>query len=100
VHAFPAEDIPLGITAILGDRSARELPFAPGDALVLVTDGFFEWANPSGELFGIDRLSEVIRAQRAARPAELIAALHAAVTAFARGTPQEDDLTAVVIKRA
>ena len=33
---------------------------APGDLLVLFTDGFYEWANEGGEQFGIERLRAVI----------------------------------------
>ena len=32
-----------------------------GDVLILVTDGFHEWQNLSGEEFGIDRIFSVVR---------------------------------------
>ena len=78
---------------------AQKISLAPGDMLVLITDGFFEWANAAGEDFGFDRLHDAIRAARDLSAAEAIAAIHAAVSAFSCGTAQQDDLTAVVLKR-
>jgi len=72
---------------------------APGDLLVLTTDGFFEWANAHDEQFGLERLQESIRSARDLQSSEIIAQLHAAVVKFAGGTAQQDDLTAVVVKR-
>jgi phosphoserine phosphatase RsbU/P len=67
--------------------------------LVLITDGFFEWTNGTGEDFGFDRLHAAIRAARDLGAAEVISSLYAAVTRFAGDTAQQDDLTAVVLKR-
>ena len=72
---------------------------APGDMLVLMTDGFFEWANAQDQDFGISRVQESLRASRGLSAAEIIARLYADVKQFTGGTPQADDLTAVVIKR-
>jgi serine phosphatase RsbU (regulator of sigma subunit) len=41
----------------------------------------------------------VIRASRDSASAEIIARLYESVTAFSSGTKQQDDLTAVIIKR-
>jgi serine phosphatase RsbU (regulator of sigma subunit) len=40
-----------------------------------------------------------IRASRNESPAEIISALYKSVIQFSGGTPQDDDLTALVIKR-
>jgi serine phosphatase RsbU (regulator of sigma subunit) len=71
----------------------------PGDLVALFTDGFFEWSNGREEAFGIDRLKERIRHHQALPSAEIIGAIHRDVLEFAEGTPQLDDLTAVVIKK-
>ena len=47
--------LPLGITDGRRIRPPLELSFEPGDALILVSDGFFEWPNAAGENFGTDR---------------------------------------------
>jgi serine phosphatase RsbU (regulator of sigma subunit) len=44
-------------------------------------------------------MEEVIRASKLSSPKEIIADLYQAVITFSNGTKQQDDLTAVVIKR-
>jgi serine phosphatase RsbU (regulator of sigma subunit) len=95
-----AHGVPFGVMAGLPYGPSQRLPMAPGDMLVLMTDGFFEWANPAGEDFGLDRLEAAIRARAAQAPDQIIAGMVEAVTAFAGASPQSDDLTAVVITRA
>jgi serine phosphatase RsbU (regulator of sigma subunit) len=94
-----AQGLPLGIVASLISEPPRCLDLDPGDLLVLATDGFFEWANPQDELFGTKRLEEAIRTSRAKDPSEIISDLYEAVIKFSAGTKQQDDLTAVIIKR-
>jgi phosphoserine phosphatase len=72
---------------------------APGDILVLLTDGFYEWARADGEQFGLERVCDVVRSCRDRGANEIIERLHEAVVAFGAGTPQDDDLTAVIVKR-
>jgi sigma-B regulation protein RsbU (phosphoserine phosphatase) len=67
--------------------------------LVLVTDGFLEWANTQDDDFGEERLKEVIRTHRDMPSAAIISELHLAVLKFAGSMPQLDDLTALIVKR-
>lgn len=97
--AMSAQGLPLGLIPELASEPPCILEFQPGDMLVLSTDGFFEWANATGEQFGVKRMEDTIRATRDKSPKEIIAALYQAVIAFSGGTKQADDLTAVVIKR-
>lgn len=76
-----------------------ELTLEPGDVLLFYTDGITEAMNPERELFGDDRLAAVLRATHHQTPAEIVAAVLAAVNAFAGDAPQADDMTMVVIKR-
>ena len=94
-----AQGLPLGISPDFFSEPPRTLQFATGDLLLLATDGFFEWANASEELFGSDRLENCVRASRDKPPAEIISILYADVLRFAGGTSQKDDLTAILIKR-
>ncbi len=99
VESFGAHGIPLGLMAPMGYGPTQDISMSPGDILVLITDGFFEWADPQDEEFGMDRLKEAIRSARELPPGEIISSLHREVIKFADGTAQADDLTAVVVKR-
>jgi serine phosphatase RsbU (regulator of sigma subunit) len=94
-----AHGLPLGISDSFLSDPPHTLELAPGDLLLLATDGFFEWANASEERFGTDRLGQTIRAAREKPAAEIISNLHQEVLRFAAGTKQMDDLTAIVLKR-
>lgn len=99
IEIIEADQPPLGISAFHGDSCARVIDLAPGDMLALVTDGFFECCNSVGEMLGLHRLSESIRRHQALNSLELINGLHQEVLDFSQGTPQADDITAVVVKR-
>jgi len=94
-----AQGIPLGMIAGVKYSEANQRRLAPGDMLVLVTDGFYEWEDPNGEQFGLSRLEAVIRESRDDSAEGMIKQLRAAVESFSKGTEQKDDLTAVVLKR-
>ena len=68
--------LPLGIQPSVDGNPARPLRMGTGDILMLVTDGFDEWANPEDEQFGSERIFEVIRAHRSEPASELIKHLH------------------------
>jgi serine phosphatase RsbU (regulator of sigma subunit) len=99
VQAFEAHGIPFGIVPTMPYGPAQGMRLAPGDVLVLLTDGFFEWENGERDDFGIPRLQDAIRAVRHLPASQIISSLHEAVLRFAGGTKQADDLTAVVVKR-
>jgi serine phosphatase RsbU (regulator of sigma subunit) len=90
---------PLGLFPTIDGPPERLLIMEPGDVFVLATDGFNEWSNPRNEQFGISRLSHLIQQTRHKPAAEIINSLLEAVMTFANGTRQEDDLTAIVVKR-
>ncbi len=94
-----ANALPFAVMPHLHYEPPEQFAFAPGDTLVLLTDGFYEAANPDKEQFGEQRVIERI-AERADMPLDrLIDSLHADIRAFTRGCPQADDLTAVLIRR-
>lgn len=99
VQEFPAHDVPLGILPRLTSNTSQVIPMEPGDIIFLVTDGFLEWANDAGEEFGSARFQQLARSSCNLAPEEIIAELYSVVLKFADGTPQQDDLTAVVIKK-
>jgi serine phosphatase RsbU (regulator of sigma subunit) len=98
-RSYDAQGPPLGLLPGFSYCGPQMVKFAPGDILVLVTDGLVEWANADDEDFGEDRIKKVIRAHRDLPSAAIIAELYAAVVKFAGAMPQLDDLTALVVKR-
>jgi len=94
-----AHGVPFGVMAGVGYGPGQEVDLATGDMLVLFTGGFNEWENHDGEQWGFDRLEATIRDHADRPPQEIIGAMHAGVLAFTSGTPQDDDLTAVIVKR-
>ncbi len=72
---------------------------APGDALVLFSDGVTEATRPEGELFGAGRLQAVLEGTDGGSALAQIDAIRKAVSAFARGGPPADDLTLLVVGR-
>jgi phosphoserine phosphatase RsbU/P len=76
----------------------QRLLIEPGDVLVVGTDGLSEAHNANDEMFGYDRLLEVVESL-AVRPAQAIAdGLYQTVNNFSAGQPQDDDQTLVVLK--
>jgi PAS domain S-box-containing protein len=98
VEVLEADDMPLGLSVNEESEVGRVFSLSPGDTIVLITDGFFEWMNPQGETFGIRRFADMIRTHRSLSAGPMIERFRAEVLEFARGVPQADDLTAVVIK--
>lgn len=92
-------NVPLGVMPGARYEPAVERHLARGDFLLLLTDGFHEWANPQGELFGTERLHDTIRELARLPGQQLIAELYRRVRQFAHPAAQGDDVTAVFVKR-
>jgi phosphoserine phosphatase len=90
---------PLGAMRLPGPRPASTLELQPGDLLVLVSDGIYEQQGDDGEMFGEDRVRQLVTTHAHSSMAGLTAQLLAEVKAFARNTPQQDDITVVLLKR-
>jgi sigma-B regulation protein RsbU (phosphoserine phosphatase) len=71
----------------------------PGDVVCFYTDGVTEAMNPRRQLFGEDRLAEILRRSHHLPPDEIIDRIIDAVTSYTAGAPQTDDITMVVLKR-
>jgi serine phosphatase RsbU (regulator of sigma subunit) len=85
------------------------LPIAPysedrnsldtGDMLVIYSDGVTEATNQNYDEFGEERFIEILKANRHRPAAEIVTVVTQALTEFAAGAPQADDITLVVAKR-
>jgi len=94
-----ATGLPLGIMDGVDYADVVAHTFERNDFAAITTDGFFEADNADGELFGVDRMVEILRRDRDLPAEQMIRNLHEAVLAFTGGRPQSDDLTAIVIRR-
>ncbi len=73
----------------------NELQLTPGDVLYLYTDGVTEATNLNNELYGEDRLLQVL--QTSADPQALCTQVKADVDAFQGDAPQFDDITMLAL---
>ncbi|HVB38431.1 MAG TPA: SpoIIE family protein phosphatase [Vicinamibacterales bacterium] len=71
---------------------------APGDLLVVFSDGISEAFDAAGDDFGDDRILQVVEAHAAEPVPDLMAALLEAVRAFCIGAMQSDDQTVVLLR--
>jgi serine phosphatase RsbU (regulator of sigma subunit) len=80
--------LPLGVVAGI-DFPVLRFKLAEGDSLMLMTDGVAEAQDAVGQLFGFDRISEMLRRGVAA----------AALASAAQNFGQEDDITVLTVAR-
>jgi PAS domain S-box-containing protein len=95
---LPRTGVPLGIRPDTTYAAAPEITLTSGDLVLLTTDGIEETMLPDNTIFGIDRLLEVVRANRHRPAAEIVQTLYESVRAFSRNAPQADDVTTIVLK--
>jgi phosphoserine phosphatase len=97
--AFRATSFPMGAMPISVLRPAVEIDMAPGDWLVLLSDGVYEHVDAEGQQFGRQRVERLLRDVHEQSADAVASHLEQAVHAFAGGTPQDDDITMVLVKR-
>jgi serine phosphatase RsbU (regulator of sigma subunit) len=89
--------LPLGIQPEAQYESAS-VALAPGDWLIIFTDGLVEAENAHQDEYGETRLLGAIAAGAAATPAEMLNRLMAELDLFVGNTPQHDDVTCLLVK--
>jgi phosphoserine phosphatase RsbU/P len=94
-----ADGLPLGLVAENEYGPGAQFPLAPGDVVLLVTDGLFEGTNAAGEAFGLERLRVAIRDLADAPAAEVIRGLYILAQDHVGHVEQADDITIVVLRR-
>jgi sigma-B regulation protein RsbU (phosphoserine phosphatase) len=75
-----------------------EVQLAPGDVLVLYTDGITEAANADGEEFGECHLLDTLKGNPNLPAPLLLQAVVGAVQQFSGGSEQQDDITVVIAR--
>ncbi len=96
---LPATALPLGIMEGVEFDEQVERRLATGDMMVITTDGFFEASDAEGELFGTERMCQIIRRCRDLTADEIIQNLRRKVFEFTGPVPQADDLTAIIVRK-
>jgi sigma-B regulation protein RsbU (phosphoserine phosphatase) len=89
--------LPLGIQADAKYESAS-VALAPGDWLVIFTDGLVEAVNASDEEYGEAKLLVLLEDAGSTSPQELLNRLMAGLDLFVGNTPQHDDVTCMLLK--
>ena len=89
----------LGILPIAPYSEMHAPALDHGDMLVLYSDGVTEANNADYDEFDEERFIEVLKAHRTEPAARIVEAVIKAVTEFAAGAPQADDITLLVAKR-
>ena len=82
-----------------GNYWQESVELAPGDLLVLYTDGITEAANPEDDEYGTDRLAEISKLRRQDDLELLAEAIQRDLDTFTRGVPYADDRTLLLLRR-
>jgi sigma-B regulation protein RsbU (phosphoserine phosphatase) len=90
--------IPLGIEAD-APYQQRSVSLAPGDFLVLYTDGVTEAIDANQEEFGMERLEEVIVAHQDEPASAILEAVEKAIDGFTGSSSLFDDITILIARR-
>jgi serine phosphatase RsbU (regulator of sigma subunit) len=80
-------------------QSSR-MPMAPGDLVILYTDGLFEVEGPNADLYTQRDLQAAVHKRSGTAPAQLFESLLAEIRAFARRTEFDDDVCIVGVEVA
>jgi sigma-B regulation protein RsbU (phosphoserine phosphatase) len=89
--------LPYGIMPEVKYDSAT-VTLAPGDWLIIFTDGVVEAENIRQDEFGEDRLFASIEAGKSEEPSGLLKRIMADLDVFVGATPQHDDVTCLLLK--
>jgi sigma-B regulation protein RsbU (phosphoserine phosphatase) len=92
-----AEGLLLGVAKEV-DFGEVTVKLAPGDMVVLYTDGVTEMRNGADVQFGRSRLEQAVIKHRSADAETVIEEVFAVLKQFAGATPRDDDVTLVVMK--
>jgi len=97
VEEIVIKGMPLGGPASFPYKQ-RETNLAPGDTVLLLSDGFPELFNDKDEMLDYPRVKEIFKEAAERSPDEIIAHLNEAGERWSNGRAQDDDITFVVLK--
>jgi len=94
-----ASTLPMGLFEHPSLPEPLTMELDAGDTVLLLSDGVYEYANAANEQFGEDRVAEIVKSSADENVKVTLETLLRDLDEFADGAPQEDDITAVMIKR-
>jgi sigma-B regulation protein RsbU (phosphoserine phosphatase) len=74
------------------------MQLTPGDTVVFYTDGIVEAMNQREEVFGFQRLLQVVENSRSKTGEALLKEIVDRAREFAKGASQHDDQTVIVVR--
>jgi sigma-B regulation protein RsbU (phosphoserine phosphatase) len=90
-------NLALGVFEDTDFKEARQ-EVAPGQIIVIATDGIWEARNPKGEMFSKNRIRKIIRRNASKTANDIQNAIMDSLKRFQKNVKLEDDMTLVVIK--
>lgn len=97
IEAIPLKGVPLAGPFAFPYRTQR-FALAPGDTLLLMSDGFPERFNASGDMFGYERVVDVFATVVSKHPQDIIDHFKAVGQTWGAGHPPDDDVTILVMQ--
>ena len=92
------QGIALGVTDEFDYMQSQKSGLANGQIIAIGTDGIWEAFNRQGEMFGKDRLRDVIRRKAGESAGNILSSVYDELNQFTLGRKSEDDITLVIIK--
>jgi phosphoserine phosphatase len=90
---------PVGIIELREAGEAQIMKMAPGDVLVLLSDGIYEYESKQGVQFGEDGVARLLEYHHRLPMMELSKQILNATFEHGEGVAQQDDITLVLIRR-
>jgi len=97
LERLDAGGLPIGISTDVPYQSGSVV-LAPGDWLIIFTDGVVEAVNTADEEYGEQRLLAVVAGAAEATPADMMQRILTGLDVFVGNTPQHDDVTCLLMK--
>lgn len=98
VQQLTSTDMVVGLFSIAKYRN-QQVALAPGDSLVLFTDGVTEAENDVEEQLGLDPIATLLSTLHGAEPTNILGTIETHVQSFAGSAPAADDVTMLALTR-
>lgn len=101
IRSYKTQGIGVGLeSGVIFERSLveEEVSFTPGQIFAFFSDGITEAMNESNDLFGEEKLSELLRNKSNKTSNEVMDEIWESITKFRGHAEQSDDMTMVLVK--